>query len=222
MNGWSVLGATLAAGDALEAALAALPGRAPMVFPFFMSDGWFVRRKLPQRLRACGWQPSAILRPLGLQPALQELCLDYARGAASLAGFVCQRTMLLLAAHGSPSDPRSRIAAETAASVIAASGAFRGVRLGFIDEAPFLAEAAMLDAPALCLPFFAARAGHVTVDLPDALADCAFPGPLLEPIGGHPGVAGIVQAALLAEAAERTARPKVSGSTVDSAQWAMP
>ncbi len=80
--------------------------------------------------------------------------------------------------------------------MIAASGRFREVRTGFIDEAPYLAEAARVAAPALCLPFFAGRAGHVEGDLPEALAEAEFPGRMLDPIGTDPEVPRIIAEAL--------------------------
>lgn len=196
LPGWRVRGATLAAPGSLEGALEMLPDPAPLVFPFFMADGWFVRHKLPQRLSACGREAAAFLPPLGLNPALQSLCLEAARDGAAAAGYVAAQTGLLLAAHGSSHDPGPRRAALAAADSVAAARVFREVHVGFVEEEPFLAEAARLDAPALCLPFFAARAGHVEIDLPRAFAEAAFDGPQLAPIGEHPGVAKILQDAV--------------------------
>ncbi len=212
LPGWTLRGATLAAPGALEAALASLPDAKPLVFPFFMSDGWFVRDRLPQRLRAAGCAAAELLPPLGLNPLLLRLCGEAACEAAAAAGHAAGETSLLLAAHGSPGDPRPRQAAEAAARSIAAAGDFREVRLGFIDEPPFLADAARLQGPALCLPFFAGRAGHVEMDLPKALDAAAFPGPQLAPIGCHPRVADILRMTLLA-AGRGTALypPAVSG-----------
>ncbi len=205
LPGVMVGGATLAAPAALETALAALPGTAPLIFPVFMSGGWFVREKLPQRVgRVCG-ESFELLRPLGLDPALHRLCLDYALEGARAAGLSPARTTLLLAAHGSPSDSSPREAVAAALRVIAGAGAFRAVCPGFIDEAPFLAQAARIDGPAICLPFFAGRAGHVENDIPQALAAAGFDGPLLEAIGRHDGVAAIVAAALAARTGRRAA-----------------
>ena len=53
-----------------------------------------------------------------------------------------------------------------------------------------------MDGPAICLPYFASRAGHVEVDVPGALAKAGFPGPLLAPIGADAEVPGIIAAAL--------------------------
>jgi sirohydrochlorin ferrochelatase len=205
LPGVTVGGATLAAPGALEAALAALPGAMPLIFPVFMSDGWFVRVKLPQRIGCVCGDSFEMLRPLGLDPALHRLCLDYAVEGARAAGLPLARTTLLLAAHGSPSDSSPREAVAAALRVIAGAEAFREVRPGFLDEVPFLAEAARIDGPAVCLPFFAGRAGHVESDIPQALAAAGFDGPLLDAIGRHDGVAAVVAAALAARAGRRAA-----------------
>ncbi len=57
---------------------------------------------------------------------------------------------------------------------------------GFVEETPSLADAARDLTPAICLPFFALRAGHVVDDVPAALAEAGFTGPLLPAIGEHP------------------------------------
>jgi sirohydrochlorin ferrochelatase len=49
---------------------------------------------------------------------------------------------------------------------------------------------------ALCLPFFAARGGHVIDDLPEALAEAGFSGRLLDPVGLDSRVPGLIAAAL--------------------------
>lgn len=202
LPGWTVRGATLAGRGTLEAALDMLGNQRLLIYPLFMSDGWFVGRELPRRIGALCDGSLAMLSPLGLDPALHALCLDCMRHAASERDLPLEQTTVLLAAHGSPSDPRPREAAEKAARFIAVAGPFRAVRVGFVDEAPYLAEAARLNGPALCLPFFAGRAGHVDVDLPRALAEANFPGSILEPVGTRPEIARIVTAALSMHAAQ--------------------
>jgi len=202
LPGWTVHGATLAGRGTLKTTLDALGNQRVLIYPLFMSDGWFVSHELPRRIGELRDGSFAMLSPLGLDPTLHALCLDCARRAASERDLPLEETTVLLAAHGSPSDPRPREAAEKAARFIAAAGLFRDVRVGFVDEAPYLADAARLNGPALCLPFFAGRAGHVDVDLPQALAEAAFPGPILEPLGMRREIARIVAAALAMHAAQ--------------------
>jgi sirohydrochlorin ferrochelatase len=198
LSGWRIKGATLAAPGALERALEAGPA---LVYPLFMSDGWFVSRELPRRLGAAGHARIAILPPLGLDPALAALCATRAREAAAAAGFAIPDTTVILAAHGSPKDPRPAAAAANVARYLREKGGFRAIATGFVDEAPLLADALRAEGPALCLPFFAARAGHVTGDLPEAVAEAGFRGPVLGPIGADPGVADLIAGALRRAAA---------------------
>jgi sirohydrochlorin cobaltochelatase len=51
---------------------------------------------------------------------------------------------------------------------------------------------------AICLPLFVARWGHVAGDIPDAVATSGFRGMVLDPIGLHPDVPGIVARAIAA------------------------
>jgi len=189
LPGWRVQGATLAAPAALDRAVAALGSPAPVVYPLFMADGWFVTTLLPERLEAAGAPEARITAPLGLDPALPALMAETAAEAAWAEGHAPERTAILVAAHGSPSNPRPRRAAEAAARAMAARQGFREIRLGYVDEAPGIAEAAAgLAPPALCLPFFAMRAGHVLADLPDGLAEGGFAGSLMAPIGLDPAI----------------------------------
>ena len=50
--------------------------------------------------------------------------------------------------------------------------------------------------PALILPFFATRAGHVSDDLPQAVAEAGFAGPLLPAIGEDADAARLLAAML--------------------------
>ncbi len=199
---WAVRGATLAMPGALAAALGALGGGARLlVFPHFMADGWFSTEELPRRLHKAGAAGFDVLPAYGLLPAVHDLCL--ARTVAAVAHLQPGAAAVVVAAHGHPSDQRAGAAARVVADVLAASRQFREVRIGFIDEPPFLADAARIAAPAVCLPFFAQRAGHVETDLPEALGEAGFDGRVLEPAGVGAEVPGIVAAALLRTAARR-------------------
>jgi len=195
-SGWRLRGATLAAPGSLEAAVA--PGA--VVYPLFMSDGWFVSRETPRRLALAGAGDARILPPLGLDARLPALCARRAVAAARAAGYDVAQTALILAAHGSPKDPRPARAARDAAQAIALLAPFRSVTACFVEEPPLLAEGLAAPGPAICLPFFAIRAGHVTGDLPEAVAETRFSGPVLDPIGCDAEIAALI-AATLADAA---------------------
>lgn len=195
LPGWQVAGATLAAPGALEAALERL-GPGALAYPFFMARGWFTGRELPRRLALAGAQELRQLAPFGTDPALPALMARVALEAAAQAGLDPARTTLLLAAHGSKVSRTSADTTHAMAADLRRRTPF-AVTVGFVEEPPFLADAARIAGPALCLPFFALRAGHVAGDVPEALEQAGFRGPLLPAIGEHPEAARLIAAALL-------------------------
>lgn len=176
--GREVRGATLAAPGALERALT--PGA--QVYPLFMAGGWFTRVELPRRLALAGAEGARILPPLGADPGLPALCLSLLTRAARDNGWQLADTALLIAGHGSG---RSRAPAQ---AVYDLGGVLRPhvarLTCGFVEEPPHIEESARgLGPRAICLPFFATRAEHVTEDLPRALTQAGFEGAVLPPVG---------------------------------------
>jgi sirohydrochlorin ferrochelatase len=183
LPGWSVGAATLAEDGAIARGVAGLPGG--VVFPMFMTGGWFTRVQIPKKLAEVGAEGWTVLEPFGCDPAVHDLSVTLVREAG--AGQV------VLAAHGSfkssvPSDiarhVAGRIAAETGAEVAA----------GFIDQDPQLAS--LTGRGGVCLPFFAAEGGHVSDDIPAALSEARFQGRILPPVGLDARVPGIIAAAI--------------------------
>lgn len=185
LPGWRIRGATLAQEGALEAAIAQLS--APLIYPFFMAEGWFTRTNLPRRLAAAGCKDLVQLAPFGTDPALITLMANAARKAAAKG--------LLIAAHGSKVSKTSSHTTYAMVQSLEELG-FSPVRAGFVEEAPFLADVAREMPQAACLPFFALRAGHVIQDIPEALAAANFHSKALPPIGEEARVAQLIAAAL--------------------------
>lgn len=189
LPGWLVGSATLAKPGALESALAAAEP-APRIYPLFMTEGWFTGEALRKRL---GGAPAEVLRPLGVSPALPALAADWLGQEIAGAGWHEAGVQIFIAGHGSGRSPNS--ARDTRAFAAALGALLPGaeIRLGFVEEAPFLAEAARgLGAQSLCLPFFAAAGGHVADDIPEALDATGFAGRRLPPIGCAPAVPALV------------------------------
>ena len=197
--GWRIRAATLAAEGALATALARLDR--PLIYPFFMAEGWFTRTNLPRRLAAAGGADLSQLPAFGHDPAMPALLARAARDGAAAHGLDPAQTTLLLAAHGSQVSRASATITEAMAEALRQAAGFAAVTTGYVEEPPPLAEAARaIDGPALCLPFFATRAGHVAQDVPEALAEARFTGPLLPAIGEHADAARLIAAALQAAA----------------------
>jgi len=186
--GWRIAGTTLALPGAFEDAAARLPQA--VILPFFMAEGWFTRQQLPKRLRAAGLGAARQLPAFGHHPALPDLLAQVAMRAAQAQGLP-ETATLLLAAHGSQVSRASASRTEELAVLLRALTRFHVVT-GYVEEAPFLTDAAHGLGPALCLPLFATRAGHVAEDVPAALTEAGFTGPLLPAIGEHADVARLI------------------------------
>ncbi|MDX5401824.1 MAG: cobalamin biosynthesis protein CbiX [Rhodobacterales bacterium] len=195
-QGWRIRGATLAATGALETALDGLTD--PLIYPFFMAEGFFTGTLLPRRLADAGATGARQTAPFGIDPALPALMARVALAAATSAP---AETNLLIAAHGSKV---SRTSADSTHAMVTGLGPLTGfsrILAGFVEEAPFLEDQARTLSHGICLPFFALEAGHVTGDIPEALEAAGFQGPILPPIGQHPDVPALIAAALIREAA---------------------
>lgn len=200
LPGWAVHGATLAAPDRFEAALARAP--APLVYPFFMARGWFTETCLIRRI---GEQPASVAAPFGVEPGLAALAASRLRAAMALQHWEPRDTALLVAAHGSASCARS---ADSALALTRALGGALGMRTactGFIEQPPHLAHQARGLGQAICLPFFATRAGHMTDDLPAALEKADFAGPVLPAFADLPETPALIAQGLARAMAARRA-----------------
>ena len=195
---WQVRGATLAADGSLAAALRGFDR--PVIYPFFMAEGWFTGKELPRRLDALATDRQQIA-PFGLDPDLPALIAEIVTESAVSAGIEPKSSALILAAHGSKVARRSKDSAYAMAEKLAGLVPFAHIEVALIEEPPFLTDVAGAVGRGLCLPFFALRAGHVEGDIPEALAKAGFGGPCLQPIGEHYKVPALIAAAL------RRARP---------------
>ena len=195
---WTLRGATLGAEGAIARAFDGLSPEAS-VFPLMMSDGWLMRRVLPDALKAAGRGDTPVLTPLGLMPAFRDHCADMIRVGVAENGHPAEATSVVLAAHGSARGPRPAACTRALAEELARVTGVRAVVPGYLEEAPFLADA-LRDAPepAICLPCFATNAWHVTGDVPQAVREACFTGLVLPAAGTVTGVEAIIARDLIA------------------------
>jgi sirohydrochlorin ferrochelatase len=174
-----------------------------LVLPLFMSDGYFVRRALPQRLGEGGADRLRICRPLGGWPGLAALVGELAQETRKQQGWADGGWDLLLAAHGSTASPASRRATETLAGRLIDLPGLACLRTGYLEEPPYLtATAAQLVRPTVVVGLFAADGGHAADDVPEALAGSAPPVVCTGAIGGDPRVPDLLQDILESEIAK--------------------
>lgn len=197
LPGWQIDSATLAAPGALDAAAQRFGAVRPIIYPFFMADGWFTRTNLPKRLLAAGIATARLLPPFGADPALHALVIACLQEALALDGWKAADTTLILAAHGARKGAGSALATTAVAQTVRGALPFFDLRIGFIEEAPNIADTAWeAGNQAMCLPLFVAGGGHVSDDLPRALREAGFVGRLLPPIGADARAPGVIAAAL--------------------------
>ncbi|WP_300547221.1 CbiX/SirB N-terminal domain-containing protein [Roseovarius sp.] len=193
LPGWHVGSATLAKPGALDLALEKA-GRHPLIYPMFMTAGWFTGDELIKRLDD---RQARVLPPLGLDPGLPGMAADLLRDVLRRKAWTAQETRLFIAAHGSGRSRNSARDTQKFAKALAGLLPLAEMRVGFVEEPPYLADMAFNLGPrAISLPFFAARGGHVVDDIPEALDLAEFQGVCLEPIGAASGVSTLVARAL--------------------------
>jgi sirohydrochlorin ferrochelatase len=197
LPGWRIAAATLAAPGALAARVREFGGEAPLIYPFFMADGWFTRTNLPRRLAETGMDAPVILDPFGNDPLVHDLVASVLSETLRAEGWRAEDTTTILAAHGARRGAGSALATTRVADAVRAAHRFFDLRIGFIEEPPLIEDAAWgAGAQALCLPLFVAHGGHVAEDLPRALQEAGFEGRLLPPIGAEARAPGLIAAAL--------------------------
>jgi sirohydrochlorin ferrochelatase len=196
MPDWHVQSATLAKENALETALEQA-GSAPLIYPLFMTHGWFTQTTLPKRVTS----PDAkILAPLGVDQSLPALAERWLLAELKAQGWNAGDTCLIVAAHGSGRSENSSRDTRSFSNALSARLPFGEIRVGFIEEPPYLTDV-VFDAgdKSICLPFFAAIRGHVTDDIPEALDGAEFAGLRLDPIGTHPDIPALIASELAAQ-----------------------
>ena len=153
-----------------------LPKAPVTVFPLFMSNGYYVRQAIPERLGIKGdgrdtlKRPISILRPVGLDATMPLIVARMATDTAGRAGFRIDDTTLLLVAHGSSKDPASRNATTSVALALETSCQFRDIEIAYLEEPPFLEDQLKTIAgPVVAAGLFIGEGMHGKEDLPQAV-----------------------------------------------------
>ncbi|AQS46723.1 hypothetical protein BMG03_02055 [Thioclava nitratireducens] len=191
-SGRSIDAATLANPGALEAALARHEN--PLIYPYFMAQGWFTKTELPRRLAAAG-SDARQLDPFGVDPALPDLLTKVIFEARESEN-VPTDSPVILVAHGSKISRKSRNSVYDMAETLVRNPLMPEIHVALIEEPPYLEDVARAHPDGVCLPFFALRAGHVTGDIPQALQAASYRGSLLPEIGAHREVPVLIAQAI--------------------------
>ncbi|NDV50461.1 MULTISPECIES: CbiX/SirB N-terminal domain-containing protein [Roseobacteraceae] len=195
LPGWRIGGATLAKEGAFDAAVADLG--APWIYPYFMARGYFTKKVLAERAEPLGLR---VLEPFGTEPALVTSAAHALQRALGDKGWQAAETTLLVAAHGSNVSRTSAESARDFAAALEAEIGFAKARVGYVEEPPYLNESARGLGQAICLPQFALNAGHMLEDVPEALAEADFAGPVLPAFIDWPEIPELIAQSLETQA----------------------
>lgn len=165
-----------------------------IIYPFFMSDGYFVRKLLPEKLAAAGVEErTSLLPPLGLDPGLASVMMEHALAAAGKAGFPPTETRLLVIGHGSKSMPASANATLRVSDDLAAIGNFLSVETAFLEEPPFLLNVLASHKGAWVVSgFFAGNGLHSTHDVPATIEESGARAVYSGPVGASDDVRQLI------------------------------
>lgn len=188
-----VLKGTPSVEDALQEVADQHPDRT-LVYPLFMSDGYFVNQVLPKRIGAARSRaPTAILAPLGLDAQLPRLFHARTMAVAREAGFEPAQTRLLVVGHGSQVSPASAAATERMAQCLRAQKRFSYVQTAFIEETPFIQDALKTDdMQTVVAGFFSCEGMHNLVDVPGAIEEAGVDAVYTGPIGCDPNIVELI------------------------------
>lgn len=169
-----------------------------LVYPFFMSAGYFVATAIPKRIADAGLTDACrVLAPLGMETSLAGLIFEEACAAAARRGLDPFDVLLLLAGHGSTGSRASREATERVAGALRDRRAFAAVETAFLEEPPFLADQLSASRrPTVVVGYFSGEGLHAAEDVPRAIAASGADAIYTGPIGAKPGIAEIIGGAL--------------------------
>lgn len=194
--GYGVLNGEPSFDMALEEAAKTNPEKI-LIYPFFMSDGYFVSTVLPERIARVETDVvPTILTPLGLDAGLVPVMIGSALSAAADADLVPRKTRLLVVGHGSRSGRASANATLHIADALEAEGQFMSVSSTFLEEPPFVGnQLASEKSPVVVSGFFAGNGMHSAHDVPAAIEESGAKAVYAGPIGVDPAVRNLIVAA---------------------------
>lgn len=165
---------------AKETESADLPEGEIFLLPFFMSDGFFVKKRIPEAYGLTDGRRREETRQLflcdalGVDPELADILIKMAEEACTERGWRPAQTDLVLIAHGSEKSTASQEATLLQQRTVDARNRFRAVQAAFLNQAPRLPDKleqlGRSAGPVVIVGLFAAEGPHATEDVPAEIA----------------------------------------------------
>ena len=172
-----------------------------LLYPFFMSDGYFCTKILPQKVRTAIGDTNLELTPLppfGVSQRLADGIIAALLVELDHLGRKGEKAPVLIAAHGASVDKQSSRRAQELADALIASEHFGAVSCAFLDEAPYLEEVVPeIDPATLILPHFNGLGSHSVDDMAELATICPEGVHFVAPVGGQHWVADVISGDIL-------------------------
>ena len=186
-----------------------LPKGEVFLLPFFMSNGYFVTRRIPELFEL---EQGRRIHPdrqifqcdaLGIDPELAGIISSMAREICTGRDYSPADVHLVLVAHGSEKSRASAEATSLQKKTVERANEFTKVSAVFLNEAPFLdkwlAEQPEDGPPLVLIGLFAADGPHATEDVPGAITrwregtGSRLPADYAGAIGARPEIVRLIQ-----------------------------
>jgi sirohydrochlorin cobaltochelatase len=158
----------------VTAVFATLKASVVHVVPFFLDDGYFTRIAIPDRLLpfSTGSRVIRFCPPIGLHHGIATLIEIRLLRHCEMFGNDPKSLSVLLVGHGSAHGPGRARALQRHAAALEARRLFGRVRVAYLEESPFVAEAlASARGHIVAVVGYLANEGvHATEDLPGLIA----------------------------------------------------
>lgn len=148
------------------------------VVPLLTSAGYTLNTILPQemgltgRVTQCEGRTVRVTDPLGVHPQVPDLLARIARQAMERHALSADQTAVVLAGHGTLSDPQSGAVTRQHAATLRQGDEFGDVLAVFLNEPPDVREAFELTrlTNLLVIPYLLGGSIHATRDIPERLS----------------------------------------------------
>jgi sirohydrochlorin cobaltochelatase len=161
-----------------------------VIVPMFISEGYFSDELIPRelgfppasepgapRFKSEGARTVLYCRSLGTHSSMTSVLLGRAREVMGRFPFPVppapRESTLFIAGHGTPQNPRSRLAIDHQVELIRATGEWAGVHPLFMEESPRIGDCYETAATKniVVVPFFISDGQHVCEDIPVLLGE---------------------------------------------------
>lgn len=190
-----------------------------VVYPLFLSEGYFTRLCLPKILRDASAADSRrifhVLPPLGDDPELGKFIAELVADTAHAHGIPCGQTTVVLLAHGSNTDQASRMSAERLAELVRQSHRFRTAQIALLEGPPALRNAiGGVPGPIVVVGLFAGEGRHGADDGPRLIAELGRDDVIFAGAIGSAGIEPLVVAAVKRQLSAAARRGETTGASL--------